>query len=153
MMTKEIQDAIEKGLPAQTAGALKARLDMIDSLEETANRLQKECLKLKEENKSLEAQIKDQNFIHDLAIRLEDKERGLEKRERDLEKTILETKLQSEKDSTQKVYNLVDMVFRNKTTVRYETTSVPVFTPYAGGGGNHETRSGYNISEEKTEIR
>lgn len=153
MLSKELEEAIVKSLPAQTAGVLKTRLDLIDSLEDINRKLNADCLKLRDENKSLEAQIKNQNSIQALASNLEAKERGLEKRERDLEKTILETKLESEKAATQKVFNLVDMVFRNKTTVRYETTNVPVFTPYAGGGGYYQNQPGSSTSEEREEIR
>lgn len=134
MITEEMKSAIEKSLPAQTAGVLKERIALIDTLELSLKKLQDEREDLRKELKALRDVGDQQQRIIAQYGCLNKRELELESRERNLDKALLELKVLMLEAGKNDLKDLVSAAFRNPRIMHSEFGSKPVAVH--GGGSN-----------------
>jgi len=146
-ITKEMQEIIEKNLPAQTAGAMS---DFIKDAEETKDALAIAADKIdtlemqknvyEKENVQLKHSIQQQSKLTEREKKLEEQTEALRIRERDLKLEIAEIQLNAANDRNNKVEQLVEKVFGHPSVSVSTYKSKPIMvggdngcTPYQSG--------------------
>lgn len=149
-LEKDIQTAIEANLPAATAKILAQRLSIGElAIAENAD--------LKTRNKELAAELELYKNLEkeDNAKRvgLDAKTSSLAEREKKLFEAEIITKVTTEErqKSKEDIFRLVETVFKNPVVRQHSNTQVPVFMPYAGGGGNYSHQHQASTSETEVE--
>jgi hypothetical protein len=144
-----ITKAIQENLPAATAGELnkfitqaeatKRDLDHYKNLVETKD---VEIQQYKAENEHLKNVAK---VYGDLNTR----EKAIIAAEVNLKLIISEHKAIEAEKRADAIYKLAEKAFGNRAITKMVSTSVPVYTPYAGGGGVHEMLNGLEYHNEQ----
>ena len=113
MLNKEIADAIKKSLPAQVGDVLKKRLTQADELES-------ELDEKKSENKALKVRVDRLEKLNIWDNRLEERETVLNKldedineRMRNMDITVLQTKLDCAEDKAKAFHDFTTGLMRN----------------------------------------
>lgn len=114
-LNKDIQDTIEKHLPAQIGEVLKKRLDEIPRLEDEVKTLTedlKTVSAISNERKRTNQELSEQLKTHqELDIRLTE----LEKRERNLELELCRKDVSCAQEKANQLFGLVNSIFKNPT--------------------------------------
>jgi len=116
-MSLEIQESIQKNLPAQVAGELKTYLERAQKNETELERVSKNYLELQkiyeEQKKSLQAYTAEVTEMNKFAEKLEKLEKILAEREFKLDMTVLKVKLEESEKRSQEAVNIVGLVFKS----------------------------------------
>jgi hypothetical protein len=153
---KEILELIKKNLPEMTATQLEKFIkesNIIKSeLESTKTKL-KEVL---EENVRLHSLELEKQKLEKSKLELDERQKAIEKRELELDKTILEIKLQNSNEQTATVFSLVDKVFGHPSTTITKNENSMKQIPYSSSDGNSWSSPGEETSSQtitKTESK
>ena len=133
-LTKEVQEAIEKGLPAQTAGVLKARLDLIDSLETKCKSMESSILS---KDTQISTLTSEKNTLTSKLSKVEDiLKRESEVKEREFKLELLNYQVQSLKDQLSLAERLFSIPFANRVVSERINGYAPCSVPAGGHAGS-----------------
>lgn len=140
-LQQEITDAITKHLPAQTADALRDRLDEVDNLEaKCADRKERISGLLVEQNKWVDreqALLNDIERLKEEISKLNERKAWIEDTEKNLMDKLLEYKtaeirVQEAQKSTASLFALVETLFQNKSEALRHHFNLSGNIPIAG---------------------
>lgn len=134
-MQQEINDIIDKHLPAQVGETLRKRLDQATKAEKDANYLSTRVTDLAREVESLKTQIKTQAEIESKLAEITRREAAV--REKEVVQGILQEKLSGAEARIRDVKELVALVFQNNRFKYREFGNVPM------PSGQYGTSSSY----------
>lgn len=138
MLITEIQKLVQQHLPEATAGELKKFIQEAEFVKEELKEVKQQLQEITTDRDYQKQQFMELYQQRAKWFALEDKEQELKKREEAIEKTILEIQLKSSQESLSKVYNLVEIVFKNPRLTYSESSNVPYRDQY----GNSCTLNG-----------
>lgn len=151
-LNEKILKAIQEDLPSATAGELKK---FIEEANATKAALVTEK-KAKEELESKLTALKEKETTYNTATtKLKEADGKLafvEKRSFEIERELLEERLEQRNFVINKFDNFLSLLVKNPRAIELtsETRNVPVFEPYAGGGGHHSTQTEYTSGTKET---
>ena len=138
-MKDELLSVIEKNLPAATAGVMKDFIAdaennkaKLKKQEKTISELQDTITKLQEELKGSHKLIRKQEEVDKLKQSLATLDTTLSERERNIDVTLLQLKLEMMTDRNERIERLVDKVFGHPSVTVSSCKDVALAVP--GGG-------------------
>lgn len=147
-INEAITKVIQENLPAATAGELKKYFDEADKTKESLGHIKKLYDDLMESFKrhtELVDKLQKDASKHNNLI---EREKAIIVAENNLKLVITENKVIEAEKRADAIYRLAETAFKNRSITRMVSTSVPVYQPYPGGGGQFSTVNG---SEYHTE--
>lgn len=143
---KEIFDVITKNLPEHVGGALKQRLEQIETLENQNKLLNDKLLKRDKEIDLLRAEQDNLKKLNLKSEQLQQKENDLNQRELRLDLTVAEIRLQESEKRANEIAGYTGMVLKSPV-FRRSINEHQTYTPYFNGQAQTMQPSGFNRME------
>lgn len=146
-LKQQIADAIDKDLSKQIGDRLKIRLEEADQAEKDLAQSKLELKIAKDTINRQEKTIEDLNVLKLDRQTLDKKTKDLEKREHDLELTIIKAQLESEKEKSTFGFNVALGLVRN-TEFRRHLTDSQTLPSIPGPNGYCTPQNSFQTSTE-----
>lgn len=127
----EILESIKKNLPEHVGTVLKNELAELERL----RKIEKRCEQLEKDNQQMRSMRVTYDDTLKLQSKMDEREKALDARERDMKVAILEIKLEEANKRSEIGKGLVETIFKSPVIMRTLNGSLPVGVgvPYPGG--------------------
>lgn len=150
-LNDEITQAIQKNLPAAVAGELKLYLAQAEKDKEAIEALKNKVSKLEEQNKNGQRAYDELEGKYKTLADLKLRDDSISERERNLEVTLANHKVNAAEGRANVIQSLVETIFKNPVTRRSIQKVDHVTSNYNQAGQYVPTKIGETVTEEEKE--